>query len=290
MKRTHVSVFVTALVTAAAIGGIALSRTPALAQQATATPSADATSTSEVTPTPEPTAESEATDVAPGETVTETETMATGVAEGGTITVDGVGQASATPDSAVIELGVQSRALTASVALSETNAQLASLLDALTTAGIAEDDIQTQQVSLFPVYDQPQNPTDNPELAGFNAVNIVRVRVRQVDTLGELLDAAVTAGANTVQNIQFELSDPASQLAEAREAAVTNAREKAEQLAALNGATLGAVRTIVESNQAAPVFARGDFGGGGAVPIAPGSQTVQVTVQITWLLRDAAAE
>jgi uncharacterized protein YggE len=239
-----------------------------------------------LTPTPEPTTESEATDVSPGETMTET----TGVADGATVTVDGIGQASAAPDSAVIELGVQSRALTASVALSETSAQLASLLDALTTAGIAEDDIQTQQVSLFPVYDQPQNPTDNPELTGFNAVNIVRVRVRQVDTLGELLDAAVTAGANTIQNIQFELSDPAAQLSEAREAAVNNAREKAEQLAALNGAELGAVRTIVESSQAAPVFARGDFGGGGAVPIAPGTQTVQVIVQITWLLREGATE
>ena len=127
-------------------------------------------------------------------------------------------------------------------------------------------------------------------MSGFNATNIVRVRVRRVDDLGELLDTAMQAGANTIQNIQFELSDPADQLAQARRNAVTDARLKAEQLAELTGAKLGAMRTIVESGLPAPFLARVDSRGGSTVPIAPGTQTVQVVVQITWQLLERAAE
>jgi uncharacterized protein YggE len=181
---------------------------------------------------------------------------------------------------------VQSQAITASVALSQTSAQVQSLIDALKAAGISADDIQTLSVNLFPIYDQPQTPTSEQNLAGFNATNIVRVRVRELDQLGELLDSAVDAGANVVQGIRFELSDSEAALSQAREAAVSNARAKAEQLASLAGRELGDIRVIIESSTGAPVAFREAMGGGAAaVPIEPGTQSVQSLVQITWELR-----
>jgi uncharacterized protein YggE len=199
--------------------------------------------------------------------------------------VDGTGQAASVPDSAVVEMGVQNRAVTASVALSQTSLQVGALISALQESGIQQTDIQTLNVSLFPVYDQPQNPNDAPILTGFNATNIVRVRVRDLDSLGDLLDFAVGSGVNTIQNIQFELTDFTAAQDEARRDALDNARHKAEQLAALAGRELGEIRAIVESSSPSPVAFADSRGGASAVPIAPGSQSVQVTVQVTWQLR-----
>lgn len=259
----------------------------AQAQSGTPTPTANATSATTVSPIRTPTARTATAipTVAPAATreLAATEPVTPGeLLRGGTITVDGIGQVSAVPDAAVIELGVQNRAVTASVALSATATQIDALLDVLSGAGVASVDIQTQNVSLFPVYDQPQTSTGEPVLTGFSATNIVRVRVRNLSNLGPLLDAAIEAGANTIQGVQFELSDPASQMAQARAAAVADARRKAEQLADLAGTELGSIRAIIESSSPVQILPSEAMAGGRSVPIAPGAQTVQVVVQITW--------
>jgi len=256
--------------------------------ESTGTPIATSTSSGAATATPTP-ASTVSTTVTPEPTTvtgTVTATPVPGNPSNRTITVDGVGQANAIPDQAVVVLGVQTTALTASVALSENNAIVRDLINVLTAGGVLSEDIQTQNLNLYAITNQPQNTTDIPRLVGFNVNNNVTVRIRNLANLGTLLDQAVTAGANNIQSIQFELSDPETQLQQARVEAINNARTKAQQLAGLANGSLGAIISISESSSGFPVpLAARDGMGGGAVPIEPGRQSVQITVQVTWELR-----
>jgi uncharacterized protein len=137
-------------------------------------------------------------------------------------------------------------------------------------------------------------PTQNP-ITGYRATNLVQVQVRDLSTLGSLIDAAVQAGSNQIQDISFTVSEPQSVLSAAREAAWTDAQQKAEELAELAGATLGPVLNISEFSQtpfatfqeSAPLGVAAD-----AVPIQPGTQQIQVNLQVVWLLEagDGAGE
>jgi uncharacterized protein YggE len=124
-------------------------------------------------------------------------------------------------------------------------------------------------------------------LAGYTATNLVGVRVRALDALGGILDAAVQAGGNRIEGIRFEASDPAAPLDQAREAAWNDAQHKAEQLARLAGVELGEVLTISESGRGPqPIveqFVAAEAPA--AVPIEPGSQTIEVDLQVIWNVR-----
>jgi uncharacterized protein YggE len=133
------------------------------------------------------------------------------------------------------------------------------------------------------IYQSPE-PDQSPELTGYRASNIVRVTVRDLAQLGTLLDAAVTAGSNTVEGIQFQVSNQARVEAAAREAAIQDAQQKAQQMTELLGAELGPVQTILETGGASPlpvdVIREESLEAG--VPVQPGTQFIQVSVQITW--------
>lgn len=202
-----------------------------------------------------------------------------------TVSVSGQGRVSALPDRAVVLIGVQTEADTAQEALEENSMQMQEVISATLETGVEEDDIQTQVIRLQPIYDQPQNAQQR-ELQGYQATNIVEVTVGNLDELGTLLDAAVEAGGNTIESIRFEVSNTDEVVAQAREAAVNNAREKAEQLTSLLGAELGQVLTINETSFTPPtpvVFeeAAADRAAA-AVPVQPGTQFIEATVQITW--------
>lgn len=204
-----------------------------------------------------------------------------------TISVSGQGRVTARPDLAVVWLGVQTDADTAQAALEENSEQMQSVITVTLDAGIAEDDIQTQGIRLQPIYDQPQDAQQR-ELQGYRASNIVEVTVRDLDELGTLLDAAVEAGGNTIENIRFEIGDTNEVLALAREAAVNNARANAEQLASLLDVELGEVLTVSETSFSPPtpvVFEETAADRTVAVPVQPGTQTVEASVQITWQIR-----
>ena len=119
------------------------------------------------------------------------------------------------------------------------------------------------------------------------AINIAEVRVREIDSIGEVLDAAVEAGGNTIDSIRFEFGDPAEVLEQARSGAMQDAQGKAEQLASLADGELGQVLTINEITRTPPVLFEGAQPAvdQAAVPIEPGTQSVEVEVQVTWLLR-----
>jgi uncharacterized protein len=217
-----------------------------------------------------------------------------------TITVSGLGEMNAQPDRAVVNLGVETQAESAREAIAQNNEQMQALINAMTEAGIGEENIQTQVVRLSPQYeDQPPMPPQPVEQAqptqqqtgpravlGYVAVNTVRVRVENLETVGDILDAAIEAGGNRIDGINFEISDSAEVMGQAREAAWQNALEKAEQLAELAGAQLGEVLNINASDQGPfPVMQETFAMDATRVPIQPGMQSVSTNLQVTWRLQ-----
>ncbi len=203
-----------------------------------------------------------------------------------TITVNGTGTVSVAPDSASVVLGVNIVKPTLAEAQSEATTQMNAVLAVLKDAGIDEKDIQTSNysVSILQNYDSTGTPG---EVTGFQVSNQVNVIVRDLPKLGDILDAVVGAGANSIWGINFMLSDSADAAAQARTAAVADAKDRAEQLAAAVGGSLGRVLSISENY--APISSPIGYGMGGAdsakaVPIQGGSTAVQVMVTITYEL------
>jgi uncharacterized protein len=204
------------------------------------------------------------------------------------VTVTGVGQARVIPDEAVVVIGVESQALTAREAITENNEQMQAVLDALQEAGIPSTDIQTRTLSLFPRYDGDRQAPGGGlgEITGYTAANQVEVRLRQIANVGDIIDAAIMAGANTITGIRFEVTDPIQVLDQVRVEAMNDARRKAEQLAELAGASLGNVMSISEfSRTPRPVFQEAAvMDVAAAVPIEGGTETIEVEVQVVWFL------
>ena len=122
------------------------------------------------------------------------------------------------------------------------NQQTQAVIDALVAAGVDAKDIQTTNFSIYP--QERYSPTG--ELLGkyFAVDNTVYVKVRDLESLGGLLDAAVQAGANTVYGISFDIENKDAAMEQGRKEAIENARKQAEQLAAAAGVTLGPVYSI----------------------------------------------
>ena len=200
-----------------------------------------------------------------------------------TINVSGIGRVKTTPDVADVQLGVTVQGETAQQASDEAARLMEAVIAAVIAAGIPEADIQTTQLNLYPVYDYNDNP---PEIEAWEASNIVTVTVRDVDAVGDVVGAATNAGATNVQGISFRVDDPSEPEAEARSAAVADARAKAEQLAADAGVAIVGVRSITESsfNAPEPIFFERSMAAGEAAfdtaapPVRPGQTEISVTV------------
>ena len=208
-----------------------------------------------------------------------------------TVSVSGSGQANLVPDIAYIYVGVHTEKLTASEAVTENNDQTTQLIDAIKAFQIAEKDIRTTNFSIWPMdkYD-PQTGAPTGEKT-YVVDNTVYVTLRDPDKLGDLIDAVVAAGANTINSIQFDVADKSEALKDARAEAVKNAEAQAQELADAAGLSLGEIQSIAFfDNPSYPVF-DGKGGGGGAaveaaaVPIQPGQLTFTVSVNVTYAIK-----
>lgn len=207
------------------------------------------------------------------------------------VAVSADGRVTIEPDTATATIGVDVQRPTLAEAQSESTTQMTAIIDAITGFGVAEEDIQTSNfnVSVVQNYDQQGNPT---EILGYRVSNQVNVKVREIDRLGELLDTAVSAGANTIWGVWFYLDDPSEAASQARAQAVDNARAKAEELADAAGMSLGRVVSISEGYSPPPMplpfegRAAGDMaqGAGASVPIQIGTTEVMVSVQMVFEL------
>jgi uncharacterized protein YggE len=207
-----------------------------------------------------------------------------------TMVVNGAGTVNLTPDVAYINVGVHTEKPTASEAVTANNEQTQQVVDALKNFGVAEKDIRTTNFSIWP--NTQVDPQTGEKLDTTYVVdNTVYVTVHQLDKLGDLLDATVKAGANSVNSIQFDVADKSSAIKQARDEAVKDAKSQAQELAAAAGVALGDVQTIsFYDNVPTPYVDAFGKGGGGmaeaaSVPINPGQLVLTVTVSITYEIK-----
>jgi len=201
------------------------------------------------------------------------------------ITVVGEAEAEAVPDLATVSAGVTTRAATAAEAISAGSETMAAVFAAIEAWGIERRDVQTSQLNLGPVFAPYQDNSDAaPKVVGFEASNLVTLRVRAIDRLGAVIDALAGAGANQLQGVSFEVSDPRAQFDAARERAVADARGKAELFARAAGVSLGPVVTIAETDRSpGPILMRAEAASA-APPIAAGTVTLGAQVEIVYAL------
>lgn len=206
-----------------------------------------------------------------------------------TVSVSATGHVSVEPDLAQISTAVVTEADTARQALSQNNAAMAKVIDGLKGAGIQAADIHTTSVNVEPRYRQEKDRA--PVITGYRVTNQVRITARDLKRLGDVLDQAVTLGANQIGGIAFEVSKAEQRKDEARKAAMENALRRAKLYAAAAGAEVGPVLTISEDvrmPQPRPVaMARAGFAAN-AVPIEAGTQQLEVELYVTWSLKRPA--
>lgn len=216
--------------------------------------------------------------------------------DSGTISINGIGEVSAAPDTAFITSGVTTQGATAREALDANTKAMAELIATLKESGIEARDIQTSGFSVNPNYVYSDARDANgyqlpPKITGYQVFNTVNVRVREMAKLGGVLDKAVTVGANTINGVSFAVADPSALYDEARKLAFADARRKAELYATAAGEDLGGLRNISESqnfNQPPqPYMMRAVAdSAAGAVPVEGGELSFQINVQVTWDLDD----
>jgi len=197
------------------------------------------------------------------------------------VIVVGEGSVHVAPDYAQISGGVTTKGKTVKEATDANSKLMAAVTAALLNAGIAQADIQTAQFSIQPIYAPPQA---EPKLVGYNVSNQVTVTVRALGKVSEILDHVVDAGVTDVGNVAFLHSDPAKALDQAREAAVADARRKAELYARASGFTLGRMAWLTEGSGLMPPgpmpMFRAQASMTAPVPISPGEDTLRVQITV----------
>ncbi len=217
-------------------------------------------------------------------TLAQTDTTANPQYPENTITVTGYGTVHADPDVAAVDVGVDVTRPTVSDAFAEANTTLQSIMDAVTALGIAPEDIQTSNLSVYTT--SGFDPQSGSDTKGYTVSNTIHVVVRDVSQVEDVIDAAINAGATTLYGLSFDLQDRAALESQARELAMQDAQARAAEYASLIGAQLGDVVVVSEAQTGgflpyASVSARAQGGGGGAV-VTPGQTDVQIQVSVTY--------
>ncbi len=208
------------------------------------------------------------------------------------ITVVGDGKVKIKPDIARANIGVEVLRPSVEEASSANKEIIDSVIKTLTAAGIEKADIQTSGFSVYAERFGPEGPLPDDKI-NYRVSNNVAVTIRDLDKVGEVLDAAMKSGANNIYGIEFSLEDNKKAKSDARKAAVENAQERAAELAELNGVKVGKVLSVSEvignagpyynTLQTTNAFAGG---GGGDTPIQPGELEINVQLQIVYELAE----
>ena len=209
-----------------------------------------------------------------------------------TITVDGDGEAHGRPDVARASLGVEAASPKVGPALESANARMRAVLAAIRSAGVADRDVRTTD---FSVYFEPDpvpagGASNGPPAGRFHVRNVVEVTIRDIARASDVLDAAFAAGANTASGIALAIDDPAPLREKAREAAVLDARRRAETLARAAGVTVGPVVAITESSggvEPRPMAMRALAMPGGP-PVEAGELSESVRVEVVYEIGPAS--
>ena len=203
------------------------------------------------------------------------------------IQVQGMGQVEVVPDMATVNFAINHQERTAQQAFGKVADSSNRVIAELKAAGIPEKDIQTNGLSLNQVFDHRNSNNEPPKLVGFFASNRLSVRVRDIGGVGPIIDRIIAAGVNSFQGIAFEVSDPTAAQNASRRAAVDDAMAKARLYADSAEVTLGDVMEISEvgANQPSGPIMRVESMRADSMPIAPGTQSINVNILLKVSLR-----
>jgi len=201
-----------------------------------------------------------------------------------TIEVDGNGETRTSPDTADLDLAIDTHAKTAEEAASLNAALATKVIDALKAKLGDKGKVTTGGYSLDPEYDQ--RPNAKPTIIGYNAQNTVTVNTGALDLAGTLIDAAIAAGANRVNSLNFSVKDDTKARTEAIAIATRDARAQAEALASALNVKLGKILKATTASQERPTPIRMGrayaMSASVATPVEPGEVTVPATVSLTF--------
>jgi len=200
-----------------------------------------------------------------------------------TITVSASGKVTVVPDVARVTLGVTITKPTVRAARATAADAMTKIIGAVKKLGVADADIQTVGLSLYPQYANGSST----RITGYTLGNQLQITIRDLDNTGDIVDAATASGATEVNGISFELSDPAKAMNEARASAVTAAQTSAQAMATAGHVTLGSVVSITDATPASPIYygaARGAALDSVATPIQVGTQDLSVMVTVVFAI------
>jgi len=206
------------------------------------------------------------------------------------ISVSGSGRVSVAPDIALITLGVEATAPSVAAARSAAATAMKAVRDSLEHNRVHTDDIQTRTFSIQPQYQYRRD--EKPQITGYTVTNRVSVKLRDLDSVSDVLDDATKAGGDAVRidGITFTVEDPKEYEGKAREAAVEDAHERAQELAALAGVRLGRVLSISESGASIPLVGKSaermalQSAAAPPTPISPGETEISLSVFVVYTI------
>lgn len=202
-----------------------------------------------------------------------------------TVTVGGLGQADVEPDQAVVRVGVTTRGGSAKATSRRSSSRMSSVLEALRDLGVDAADLKTTKIEMRPYRQRDRNGEVTE--TGWVVSNQVKVTVRDIAQTGDVIDAAVAAGANDLKGVNFRASDPSTARSEARAAAVVAAEAAASELAEAAGVEVLGVLSIVEGGVARSGIQLASSAAESAIfaastPIEPGTIDIRVSVTIVY--------
>jgi uncharacterized protein YggE len=209
----------------------------------------------------------------------------------GSITVSGTGRVAVLPDVADLQLGVSIVRRTVAIARAEAATTMTAILAAVEAAGVPRRDVRTTTLSVQPRYEYRDNKP--PTLTGYELANGASVVIRDLARLGEVIDGSLGAGATSMDRLAFRVADPGPAEREARRLAMTEARSRADILAASAGLTIHGVADIVEGVPGSPPWPRMKaermaLASDAATPVEAGETEISVTVTVTYRARQIA--
>lgn len=210
------------------------------------------------------------------------------------IVTSAAGETRTTPDRAMIEVSVQTRAATAAAAATQNAEKQRAVIAALRAQGLRAEQISTVNYNVYPDMRHDPRGVEEPKVIGYVVTNSVRAELREVDKVGAVIDAALSAGANMISSLSFYSANTDDARRSALGSAVEKARGDADALARAAGGSLGALLELstTELRPPQPMYANARMalqaGNAADTQIEPGQQTVTVFVNARWAFNPGA--